>query len=65
MTPRQIIRDIDVEDFKSLPFMATILACLAEAIDGLAKDDPAREIIVAEIVRAKESARAKASSRRA
>jgi hypothetical protein len=57
MTPRQIIRDIAFEDFQNLPFTATVLACLAEAIDCLAKDDPARESIVAMIVRAKESRR--------
>ena len=57
MTPRQIIRDIDFEDFKSPAFTGTIMACLAEAIDCLAKDDPMREKIVAMIVRAKESRR--------
>jgi hypothetical protein len=57
MTPRQIIRDIAFEDLQSPAFVGTIIACLAEAIDCLAQDDPMRQTIVDMIVRAKESRR--------
>ena len=57
MTPRQIITDIAFEDFKSPAFTGTIIACLAEAVDCLAQDDPMRQTIVDMIVRAKESRR--------
>jgi hypothetical protein len=57
MTPRQTITDIAFEDFKSPVFTGTIIACLAEAVDCLAQDDPMRQTIVDMIVRAKESRR--------